>query len=64
MLHQKLLLLSMSKKKYNDFFILRSHCCVFYNNEYELQSNDIVVISPIRKRKKMDYGCSAPYWRY
>lgn len=52
------------KKKYLDFFILRSTCILTYSNEIKLNSNIVTVISPIRKKYQKSLDCSTPYWRY
>ena len=50
------------KKKYNDFFILKSRCKASYNDACELYSNYVTVLSPIKRGLK-NYGCGTPYWR-
>ena len=63
MLHQKLLLLSMSKKKYNDYFVLKSYCKLMYDDYCELLSNYVIVVSLIRGRGIKNNYCGLPYWR-
>ncbi len=54
---------SVSKKKYNDYFVLKSRCTLFYNEIKEIQSNYVTVISTITRKANKILACETPFWR-
>lgn len=60
---QQLQLRFASKKKYNRFFYLKNYVTVDYDKELRIQSNEVVVISPINKYSSDNCNCDVPYWR-
>lgn len=45
------------------FFVLKNYCTLSYD-EIELVSNDVVVLSPLKRYFSNSYGCGTPYWRH
>lgn len=45
------------------FFVLKNYSTLSYDG-VEVNSNEVVVLSPLRRYFNNSYGCGTPYWRY